>query len=111
MKLEFKFNKKYGYFFYQDYGYEICIEPCLNGFDIGLYKDRVIVDPKICTDMNGEADQGLVEAYHKVIKKKYQTLLKLAKKDREYKKKIAMHKLKWSDEPQIIFKREAFQPY
>lgn len=39
---------------YQHYthdGYEVCIEPCLNGFDIAIYKDMNLQVSKICTNL------------------------------------------------------------
>ena len=30
---------------------EICLEPCLNGFDVALYKNENLIDQKRCTDL------------------------------------------------------------
>lgn len=49
-------RKFYHSFSFRDY--EICLEPCLNGFDVAIYKvgpDEGIgglVEEKICTDFN-----------------------------------------------------------
>lgn len=42
------------YFSFKDrgLGIEICLEPCLNGFDVGLYKHEELVNKKECTDLN-----------------------------------------------------------
>ena len=34
-------------------GHEICIEPCMNGFCVGIYdKNKWLIAPKKCTNMN-----------------------------------------------------------
>jgi hypothetical protein len=37
-------------------GYEICIEPCMNGYDVALYdQSRDLVGNKICTKIDPES--------------------------------------------------------
>lgn len=31
--------------------YEICIEPCFNGFDIAIYRSKHLLEPKQCTNL------------------------------------------------------------
>ncbi len=40
------------YFSYEFSAFEICLEPCLNGFDIALYRNQNLVFDKICTDLD-----------------------------------------------------------
>ena len=43
-----------GYFSTIYKGREICLEPCCNGFDIGVYdQNQNILRPKICTNLTG----------------------------------------------------------
>lgn len=30
---------------------EICLEPCLNGFDVAIYENQSLLEPKVCTDI------------------------------------------------------------
>ena len=49
-------------------GYEIWLEPCLNGFDVASYKGDDLILPKICTDVpeiNSVFDR--LKALHKAI--------------------------------------------
>jgi hypothetical protein len=59
------------YFSYKEPGIEICLEPCLNGFDVALYDDKQnLLLPKQCTNINPESikDVGsLLEFYEKTL--------------------------------------------
>ena len=38
--------------------YEVCLEPCLNGFDVAVYDDLNLVLPKKCTNLdNGDSPE------------------------------------------------------
>jgi hypothetical protein len=42
----------YSYFSYKHPNFEICLEPCLNGFDVAIYSnEQELLDSKQCTDM------------------------------------------------------------
>ncbi len=48
-------------------GREVCIEPCLNGFDIAIYNlDKDVIGEKTCTNMDGYQYQ-LIEAMKRAI--------------------------------------------
>lgn len=76
------------YFSYKDeLGYEICLEACLNGYDVAIYKDMGLVGEKECTNiegimpgfsaMSGEALNKAVE----ITNRKYSRLLKESNKN------------------------------
>jgi len=44
--------KKDGYMSYEVKGFEICLEPCLNGCDVAIYDDKQdLLEPKVCTGL------------------------------------------------------------
>ena len=46
-----------GYFSYKDDKYEICLEPCMNGYEVAIYDLRQdLLKPKICTNLEGSMD-------------------------------------------------------
>ena len=40
------------YYSYKQGFFEICLEPCLNGFDIGIYDGAFPIEPKLCTNID-----------------------------------------------------------
>lgn len=54
---DFKINRAYNYYSYKNNEIEICLEPCLNGFDVALYDlNRCLLKEKICTNLK---DKGI----------------------------------------------------
>lgn len=66
---EFKYipiNDYDGYYSYRGDGYELCLEPCLNGFDVGLYShEGELLFPVKCTRLTGIYTQS--RAYKSAI--------------------------------------------
>lgn len=62
------------YFSYKQGKYEICLEPCLNGYDVGLYIYENLIQDKICTNLEvWQKDDALnkaVEIANKLWNKK-----------------------------------------
>jgi len=55
-KEDFKFDKEFRYWSYkEEHGFEIALEPCFNGFDVGLYRIGAIgpLRNKECTNEKG----------------------------------------------------------
>jgi len=45
-----------GYFFYKKSDIEIALEPCLNGYDVAVYRNLELLEPKRCTDIKNAND-------------------------------------------------------
>ncbi len=43
-------------------GYEVCLEPCLNGFDVAIYKNKDLVIEKVCTNIDIDVEGGHILA-------------------------------------------------
>ena len=48
---DFTFDIELLYFKFMCGDIEITLEPCLNGFDVAVYKNLRLLEPKVCTDM------------------------------------------------------------
>lgn len=59
----YKFNRK-----------EICLEKCLNGFDVAIYDDNQgLLEPKVCTNSDGsETAKSIVARAVSIADKFYQ---------------------------------------
>jgi hypothetical protein len=76
------------YFSYKDDKYEVCLESCLNGYDVAIYDlNQNLIGEKTCTNIDGILGMqilpgfsfGTGEALEKALKianKKYNNLLK-----------------------------------
>lgn len=52
--LKFKdFKNEGNYFSYESGEHEVTLEPCLNGFCVGLYRNKILETPKKCTNLAG----------------------------------------------------------
>lgn len=52
MKLKnFVFKSDPGYYSHIHGNKEICLEPCLNGFDVAIYENQSLLEPKVCTNI------------------------------------------------------------
>lgn len=57
-------------------GREMCLEACLNGYCVGVFRDKELLQPKICTNIEGMLEMqiapwfsmGMGEALKKAIK-------------------------------------------
>ena len=61
---EFKKITIGNYFYFEKFfknGYSICIEPCLNGFDVGLYQNKILIGEKICTNCTNSNKENALE--------------------------------------------------
>ena len=45
-----------GYLSYKKGDIEIALEPCLNGYDVAVYNDMELLEPKRCTDVKNAND-------------------------------------------------------
>ena len=55
------------YFSYKEGKYEICLEMCLNGYDVGLYIYESLIQDKICTNLE-MGTKRTYEALNKALK-------------------------------------------
>jgi hypothetical protein len=52
------------YFTYLDEnGYEVCLESCLNGYDVAIYKDKELLVEKQCTDIDGMLEAQIIPGF------------------------------------------------
>ena len=68
----------FGHYFacFLDDGREVCLESCLNGYDIAVYRDKELIGEKVCTNIEGMLEMqimpgfsiGTGEALEKAIK-------------------------------------------
>ncbi|MBI5357028.1 hypothetical protein HZB78_05490 [Candidatus Collierbacteria bacterium] len=57
-------------------GREVCLESCLNGYDVAVYRNKELIGKKVCTDIEGMLEMqimpgfsiGTGEALEKAIK-------------------------------------------
>lgn len=49
-------------FSYSDFDFEICLEPCMGGYCVGLYHNNSLVRDKECTDLEGDRHEAILEA-------------------------------------------------
>ena len=49
------------YYSYKFDRYEICLEKCLNGFDVALYLNSFLVGDKVCTNISNLSNQTLIK--------------------------------------------------
>jgi hypothetical protein len=65
-------------------GREVCIEPCMNGYDVAIYRDTELIGKKICTDvklLESETVDGTVFLYVAAAKKAIDIANKLIGED------------------------------
>lgn len=50
-----EFLTPHGHFYFSHIlpdGKEICLEPCLNGYDVAIYQDQELIESKQCTRLS-----------------------------------------------------------
>lgn len=69
------------YFTYTDKeGYEVCLESCLEGYDVAIYKDEELVAPKECTHISGMMDSQIFPGFSVLTGEALEKALDIANK-------------------------------
>ena len=55
----------FGHYFSCDLedGREICLESCLNGYDVAIYRNKELIGKKVCTNLEGMLESQIMPGF------------------------------------------------
>ena len=69
------------YFSYKDDKYEVCLESCLNGYDVAIYDlNQNLIGEKECTNIEGMLEMQIMPGFSMGTGKAIEKALKIANK-------------------------------
>src|SRR3989304_6839056 len=72
------------YFTYTDGKYEVCLESCLNGYDVAIYDvNKDLVGEKECTNIEGMLEMQIIPGFSMGTGEALEKALKIANKKYE----------------------------
>ena len=61
-------------------GREVCLESCLNGYDIAVYRDKKLIGKKVCTDIEGMLEMQIMPGFSMGTGEALEKAIKIANK-------------------------------
>lgn len=72
----------FGHYFthFTNDGREVCLESCLNGYCVAIYKDKNIIGEKTCTNIDGMMEMQIMPGFSMGTGEALERALKIANK-------------------------------